>query len=662
MNNTHHSLPEEYQKQIWADSFWTRPQISDFDSRKKLFFDQILRNGPGRKDSKQAMVEVLRLAAGGNPDEEIIQKSITEFVEGRKDCADFVMQAVIRMLYQFGEGANRRFSPELLAHAKNAVLGFKYWPDEPGFDEMCTWTENHHILFSTAAYLAGQLFPAENFINSGRTGLEMMEVHRPRIEQWLEMRYKSGFSEWLSNVYYDEDWAALLNLIDLSLDQKLKIHAQLVLDISLLDVVLNSFQGVFGSTHGRSYQQQIKWAALEGTTDVTKLLFGTGSYSGYELFSAALFSISNNYKMPQVLYEIAHDKGSFINRQRMGHRTKDAEKWGLTYSDYESAMVYFSNADFLHPRNADLTIHTFDAFNWWEHKFHKNLRTFRKIFTLLSKLGLLSPFVNLLKKDISRNVRDEVNIYTYRTPDYMLSSAQDYRPSYGGNQQHIWQATLGPNAICFTTYPPNDRHDGSSPNYWTGSGSLPRVAQIENVVIAVYNVNPFTGLTVPNKLSMTHAWLPKDQFDEIIEKDGWIFARKNEGYLALRSMKPYRWQDEPGEDQYREIKARGKKNIWICELGRKHINGDFICFIEDICAAHIQFRGLSVRYQSPSQGYLEFGWKKSFSIKGQVIELERYPRYDNPFVQAKFGANEMYIRDNGQEIYLNWETGERRGK
>ena len=47
----------------------------------------------------------------------------------------------------------------------------------------------------------------------------------------------------------------------------------------------------------------------------------------------------------------------------------------------------------------------------------------------------------------------EVNTYTYRTPDYMLSTAQDYRKSFGGDQHHIWQATLDDEAVCFTTHP-----------------------------------------------------------------------------------------------------------------------------------------------------------------------------------------------------------------
>ena len=64
-------------------------------------------------------------------------------------------------------------------------------------------------------------------------------------------------------------------------------------------MALNSFQGVFGSTHGRSYEQNKKWAALEGTTDTAKLLFGTGAFSAYDNMSVALFALSENYRMPR---------------------------------------------------------------------------------------------------------------------------------------------------------------------------------------------------------------------------------------------------------------------------------------------------------------------------------------------------------------------------
>jgi hypothetical protein len=54
----------------------------------------------------------------------------------------------------------------------------------------------------------------------------------------------------------------------------------------------------------------------------------------------------------------------------------------------------------------------------------------------------------------------------------------------------------------------------------------------------------------------THAWLPKDKFDEGIERDGWIFACKGKGYLALRSQNPYFWNRDSaqGNEEREEIR------------------------------------------------------------------------------------------------------------
>jgi hypothetical protein len=651
-------IPAGYMGEAWSDTYTTRPFGAGFETRRQAFYEQVLRNPAPPRGSKRAIFELARLAVGGQPVESVIHESLSDYIEGRQDCADFVMQAIVRLLYQFNEGSDISFSPELLAHAKAATLGFKYWPDEPGVDSMCSWTENHQILFSTAAYLAGQLYPEEVFSNSGRRGSEMMVVHRPRIERWLEMRFKSGFSEWLSNVYYDEDWAALLNLVDFAEGEE-RERARMILDLSLFDLALNSIKGIFGSTHGRSYEQNKKWSALEGTSDTAKLLFGTGAFTAYDNMSVGFFAMSDSYQVPQVIYEIAQDGAVFVNRQRMGHRIEDAEKWGLSYDDPESGMVFLSNEAYLHPKNAALTVQMFDAFGWWENAFFTDFKPFRRFLYALQKLKLLPALARLLEKDVCRNMRDEANIYTYRTPDYMLSSAQDHRAGYGGDQQHIWQATLGPDAVCFTTHPANTRRTGPTPNYWTGSGTLPRAAQVENVVIAVYNASRMPGLYVTNKLFCTHAWLPKDQFDEIYERDGWVFARKGDGYLALHSMKPYHWNEQPGEDQHREIIANGDKNIWICEMGRRETDGEFVEFAEAICRALVVYKGLSVRYQSPSQGWLEFGWRGPFKKAGEVIPLDGYPRYDNPYCQAGFWAEAIRIEHQGKTLNLNWKTGER---
>ena len=303
------------------------------------------------------------------------------------------------------------------------------------------------------------------------------------------------------------------------------------MDLLLTDMALNSFRGTFGSTHGRSYERNKKWAREEATTTTQKLLFGTGSFALHENMSAVCLALSKSYRMPQVLYEIANDlaRDELINRQRMGIRLAEAERWGLGFEDWEDGMVFLSLEAYTHPRTIDLVMRVFDAFNWWENDFFEPFKHRRGLLKVLRRLRLLPLVARLFAHDITRNTREQVDIYTYRTPDYMLSSAQDYRKGYGGDQQHVWQATLGPNAVCFTTHPA--RRQGPSPNYWTGSGSLPRVAQVKNTVIVIYDINTRPGLYLTHRLRFTHAWLPRDQFDEVLEREDWIFARRGEATL-----------------------------------------------------------------------------------------------------------------------------------
>jgi hypothetical protein len=653
--NVQRSAPPGYPKGTKPDTFSMKPFASNFKKRKEALLDHWAQN-PSPPTNKAPYYELLRMAAGEVVHEGIFHAAL-DYINERRDCADFVLHSILRLLYQFSHGDH--VSPALMERAKETVLNFKYWPGEPGLDSMCTWTENHQILFNAGAYLAGQIFPDEIFTNSGQSGYEKMESTRPRILRWMDLRFRTGFSEWLSHVYYDEDLTALVNLVDFCQDKQTQEQATMVIDLILFDMAVNSFKGVFGSTHGRSYENTKKWAQQEGTTDTSKLLFGTGIFSGFDNMSASCLALSQSYRMPRVLYEIAKDldRTDMTHYQRMGIKIEEADRWGLGFQDHEDGMVLLSLEAYAHPRTIRLVIDMFDAFNWWENAFFQPFKAYRKLIGLLKKLQLLPLLAKGFEKDITRNTREEVNITTYRTPDYMLSSAQDYRSGFGGDQQHIWQATLDSNAVCFTTHPA--KREGSSPNYWTGSGNLPRVAQVQNVLIAIYRISTRPGLYVTHRLLFTHAWLPKDQFNEVVEREGWIFARRRKAYLALHSQRPYHWQTEPGEDHMREIIAPGRENIWICEIGRQTEDGTFEVFMERISCAPLSFRGSRVIYHSPSQGVLEFGWKGGCTQNGDALPLKNFPRYNNPYCQTDFPSKKIVIRHADHWLELDWDIGKR---
>lgn len=633
--------PPAFSETVFADSYAAR--------REAAIRHIAAHSGP------RTYSELVRIEAGQKPNESAVYRDLAD-IDARNDCADFDMHAVLRMLYQFGD--RPEWSVELLERAKATVLGFKYWPDEPGVDSMCTWSENHHILFASAGYLAGQLYPDAVFSNSGRTGREQMAAHRPRVLRWLDLRFRSGFSEWLSNVYYDADMTALVDLADFCEDSEIAMRAAMVLDLVLADLACNSFRGVFGSTHGRTYEKERKHARSENTTLAQCILFGRGTLDGGGMSGPSLL-LSKRYRMPRILFEIAnrlHERDSIL-RQRMGIRIDEAAKWGLGFDCLEDGMVWLSLETYAHPRTINLFGDMLDAFGWWENDFFADFKPFRYWLERGKALGVLPCIARLVEHDSCRNTREEVNIYTYRTPEYMLSTAQDYRRGYGGDQQHIWQATLGPEAVCFTSHPA--RREGPSPNYWVGYGTLPRTAQIKNVVLEVYNVTRWPNLYVPNELFFTHAWFPREAFDEVIERSGWLFARRGDGYLALWSQHAYEWQQAPGEDQNREIIVEGRENVYICELGYNAMDASFATFVERIANAPVSVEDRRVVYESPSQGRLEFGWYGPLLQEGRPVPLVDYPRYENPYALVDFPAEHATFRLGEHSLDLDWKTATR---
>ncbi|MBT3265723.1 hypothetical protein HN371_01155, partial [Candidatus Poribacteria bacterium] len=206
---------------------------------------------------------------------------------------------------------------------------------------------------------------------------------------------------------------------------------------------------------------------------------------------------------------------------------------------------------------------------------------------------------------------------------------------------------LGKDAVCFTTHPARI-HD-ESPNYWTGSGSLPRVAQVKNVALILYDISTRPGLYITHRMKFTHAWLPRAKFDEVISRGKWTFARKGDAYLALWSRNATAWA-AAGEWKDIELSAYGKRNIWICELGRGAVDGEFEEFAARIEGAALTTYGRHAIYHSPSQGRLEFGWSGALTQDGADVPTDEYLRYDNPYMQVAFPADGVVVEHAGEAL------------
>lgn len=226
-------------------------------------------------------------------------------IEERRDCSDFYLVGLLGALIRYAD--NPAFPPSMIERIHRCALGFRYWAADPGADAMWFWSENHQILFHACEVLAGQYYADETFGNTGQSG----SWHRARGEAfalaWLRKRATGGFREWDSNCYFEHDVLALSHLADLSDNDELAELSSIILDKLLFSMALNSFKGVFGSTHGRSYTPYIKGARQELTSGIGRMLWGMGVFNQHVLGTVAL-GCATSYKLPSVIAEIATAK------------------------------------------------------------------------------------------------------------------------------------------------------------------------------------------------------------------------------------------------------------------------------------------------------------------------------------------------------------------
>ncbi|MFC6734121.1 hypothetical protein [Haladaptatus sp. DYSN1] len=593
--------------------------------------------------------ELARRGHDPPPVDESNIKATLSVVERRADCADFGLNALLRFLYRYADSP--RLSPALRTAIQEAVCGFVYWFDDAA-TEMWFSTENHQILFHTAELLAGQLFPDTTFAVTGKPGSWHRERARTAIDRWLEWRARFGFSEWLSNAYYDEDLVALANLAVFAADSALRERSRTLIDLTLFDVACNSHRGVFGSTHGRTYARYVLDPLREPTSALQYLCWGAGTVE-QSLSLAAVALASDDYRVPPVVQEAALTP-RVETRERHSLDVEDATAYGLDPDSREDQLFFWGALAMGHRDVVDAALARVSP-------------TYEKRLPEISGAAAYhETFANHPDYDPDPNntAMTQADVYTSRRPEYMLSCAQDFRKGKFGFQQHVWQATLAGRAPVFANHPKGPLESVGPDGYWCGNGLHPRAAAYENVLCCLFRVGtpPHPVPDIPGfdasfaETSYTHAFVPRYAFDEFVSGDDWQFGRADDGYVAIAATTPTRWRDpDPAvtdllpidagaTNEPYELVADGTETAWLCELGSATEHGSFDEFVEAITGSSVAGSGTNVTYESPTVGTVEFSWDGPLTVDGREIELADYPRIDNRFCTTEFGETRDELR------------------
>ncbi len=243
----------------------------------------------------------------------------------------------------------------------------------------------------------------------------------------------------------------------------------------------------------------------------------------------------------------------------------------------------------------------------------------------------------------------EVNRVTFRSADGMLSSAQDYRPGEPGGREHIWQATLGTDAVVFVNQPAcMSEEEAHSPNCWRGNATLPRVVQWRDMLIAVHKCDERHGMP-----AFTHGHFPTYAFDEYRLEERWAFASKGDGYIALAAANGLSLTEQ-GQQAYRELRSSGGENIWLCHLGRREEDGSFAEFRRKVNALEVEFGPLSVRCATLRGETLALGWTGPLLVDGEEQSIGGFRHYENRYCEVDLGATQMEVVRGEDAIRLHF--------
>ena len=252
-------------------------------------------------------------------DERIIDCAL-DYVRERRDCSDFELAGLLRLVLSFN-------IPERVTEKiKEVALIFRYWMDEDGADAMCFWSENHALMFYVCGMLAGRIWKDETFLRSKRTGAEQERIGRRRIAEWFDVILAEGFEEFLAGGYMGVTVAALLTVYDFA-DSELRDKAKAVLDRIARESAIQCFKGIHVAPMGRIYRGVIS----PYISSVQGILYLLSEKNAKYVCARAVNYLFSDYKFPDGLDELMTGEADTVfNSGRAEIHTRKTEDNILT--------------------------------------------------------------------------------------------------------------------------------------------------------------------------------------------------------------------------------------------------------------------------------------------------------------------------------------------
>jgi len=362
------------------------------------------------------------------------------------------------------------------------------------------------------------------------------------------------------------------------------------------------------------------------------------------------FLYMKNYEVPEVIKLIAQDTDTSIIKGSNGLDLIELKERDLIGQNTNQIMMQWAMESFTNPEVIANTVRYAAEYNMFSNEFLNDLKLVN--IDLLKKLNLL-PFVSRLLNPVTNGVAiQRANTYTYRTPDYMLATAQAHHGGEFGDQQSPWVATLSNDLSIFNSHPAKPLSDkgalSGSPGYWVGNGRMPYSVQDENINISIYRIPDKKGFMEKTLVEFTHAYFPASILDEVVIDGRYAFGRYDNKYISFIGRSELGYLEGTDDD----LIQQGKDSYWIFEISTENEEGGFSDFMDRIKSNSISYEGDTLLYVSEGKT-MEVEYNKGLKINGIEVNLD-YERHDSIYAQNEREMSTMKFEFGGKSLYIDF--------
>ncbi len=238
-------------------------------------------------------------------------------------------------------------------------------------------------------------------------------------------------------------------------------------------------------------------------------------------------------------------------------------------------------------------------------------------------------------------------VYAWVTPDYVLGSFQEVQGKYGASRSLPLTSVLrlagSTRRVIYSDLMPRGREQ------------IPRA-----VVDCLQHKNVSVG-----RGSCGQAYLATDEFEKVVERDGWIFVRSGRTFAAYKVVGAgYRWQHVQNSAIYGDfIKFDRLDAPFVLEVAQSSDYAeDFTRFQTDVLDNQIEEKPDSLTYESCSDGdkgpsgeafELTMRYGEIPLINDTPMDPGSYNTFDSPYLNSPWDSGVIKLRFGVDRMMIN---------